>query len=65
MVRLIILSRLIWRPGLGFGCMRTARRTLAGYEMMAMIREGQVHDIGGRDMPAQAALIADLFEIAA
>jgi hypothetical protein len=28
---------------------------------MAMIRKGQVHGIGGRDMPAQAAFIAGLF----
>ncbi len=47
------------------GSMRTARRTLVGYEMMAMIRKGQVHDIAGRDMPAQTAFIAELFEDAA
>ena len=29
-------------PGLGFGSFGTARRTLAGYEAMAMIRKGQV-----------------------
>src|SRR6202020_2424520 len=32
------------RPGLGFGSLRTARRTLAGYEVMTMIRKGQVHN---------------------
>ena len=53
------------RPGLGFGSLRTARRTLAGYEVMAMIRKVQVHNIGGRDMRAQAAFIAELFEVAA
>jgi IS6 family transposase len=53
------------RPGFGFGSLRTARRTLAGYEVMAMIRKGQVHNIGGRDMRAQAAFIAELFEVAA
>jgi len=52
-------------PGLGFGSFYTARRTLAGYEAMAMIRKGQVRNIGGRDMKAQAAFIADLFQIAA
>jgi transposase, IS6 family len=30
-----------------------------------MIRKGQVHNIGGRDMRAQAAFIAELFEVAA
>ncbi len=33
------IKRLV-RPGLGFGSLRTARRTLAGYEAMAMIRKG-------------------------
>jgi hypothetical protein len=33
------------RPGLGFGSFWTARRTLAGYEVMAMIRKGQVRNI--------------------
>ncbi len=28
-----------------------------------MIRKGQVHSIGGRDMPAQANFIAELFEV--
>jgi hypothetical protein len=31
----------------GFGSFWTARRTLAGYEAMAMIRKGQVRNISG------------------
>jgi transposase, IS6 family len=58
------IKRLV-RPGLGFGGFQTARRTLAGYEVMAMIRKGQVRKVGGRDMRAQAAFIAGLFGIAA
>ena len=58
------VKRLI-RPGLGFSSMRTARRTLAGYEAMAMIRKGQAHQIGGRDMQAQAGFVAALFGAAA
>src|SRR5215211_7537430 len=58
------LKRLV-RPGLGFGSLPAARRTLAGYEGMAMIRKGQVQNIGGCDMRAQAAFIAGLFGIAA
>ncbi|WP_439548945.1 IS6 family transposase [Falsiroseomonas sp.] len=54
------VKRLI-RPGLGFGSMRTARRTLAGYEAMAVIRKGQAHQIGGRNMQAQAGFVAALF----
>ena len=58
------IKRLV-RPGLGFGGLETAKRTLAGYEAMAMIRKGQVHNVGGRDMQAQAAFVAVLFEVAA
>jgi transposase, IS6 family len=53
------------RPELGFGGFRTARRTLAGYEAMAMVGKGRVRNIGGRDMRAQAAFVAELFQIAA
>ena len=53
------------RPGLGFGGFWTARRTLAGFEAMAMIRKGQVQNIGGSDIRAQASFIAELFQIAA
>jgi transposase-like protein len=58
------LKRLV-RPGLGFGGFRTARRTLAGYEVMAMVRKGQVRNIGGHDMRVQAGFIAGLFQTAA
>jgi len=40
------IERLV-RPELGFGSLRTARLTLAGYKAMAMIRKGQAHNIGG------------------
>jgi IS6 family transposase len=53
------------RPGLGFGGFWTARRTLAGYEAMAMMRKGQVRNISGNDIRAQATFIAGLFQIAA
>jgi transposase-like protein len=58
------IKRLV-RPGLGFGSFRTARRTLAGFEAMALIRKGQVRNIGGSDIRGQATFIAGLFEIAA
>jgi transposase, IS6 family len=58
------VKRLV-RPGLGFGSFWTARRTLAGYEVMAMVRKGQVRRIGGRDMRAQASFVAELFDVAA
>jgi hypothetical protein len=46
-------------PGLGFGSFRTARRTLAGYEAMAMIKMGQVRNIGGNDIKVQQKFIAE------
>jgi IS6 family transposase len=58
------VKRLV-RPGLGFGGFHTARRTLAGYEVMAMMRKGQVRKVGARDMLAQARFVAELFPIAA
>jgi IS6 family transposase len=58
------IKRLV-RPGLGFGSLPTARRTLAGFEAMAMIRKGQVHNIDGHDIQAQANFVAGIFQIAA
>jgi transposase-like protein len=52
-------------PRLGFGGMGTARRTLAGYEAMAMIRKGQIRGIAGDDINAQSGFAAGLFQIAA
>jgi IS6 family transposase len=43
---------------------QTARRTLAGFEAMAMVRKRQVRNIGGRDIRSQASFIADLFQVA-
>jgi transposase, IS6 family len=53
------------RPGLGFGGFHTARRTLKGYEAMAMVRKGQVREIGGRNIRPQASFVAELFQVAA
>jgi IS6 family transposase len=58
------IKRLV-RPGLGFGSFRTARRTLACVEAMAMIRKRRVRNINGSDIRGQATFIAGLFGIAA
>ncbi len=58
------IKRLV-RPGLGFQSFHTARRTLAGYEAMAMIRKGQVSAIPANDMAAQSTFVATLFGAAA
>ena len=57
-----VVKRLIG-PGRGFGSFRAARRTLAGYEAMAMIRQGQVRNIGGNDIVARAKFITALFQV--
>jgi transposase, IS6 family len=51
--------------GFGFGGFWTTRRTLAGFEAMAMIRRGQIRHIDGSDIQAQSSFVAGLFQIAA
>ncbi|WP_371826978.1 IS6 family transposase [Microvirga sp. VF16] len=58
------IKRLV-RPGLGFQSFMTASRTIAGYEVMAMIRKGQVVNAPANDMRAQSDFIATLFSVAA
>jgi len=58
------IKRLV-RPGLGFKSFHAARHTLAGYEIMAMIRKGQVSAIPANDMAAQSAFVTALFGAAA
>ena len=58
------IKRLV-RPGLGFKSFVTALQTVAGYEVMAMIRKGQVLNAPGNDMRAQSDFIAALFGMAA
>jgi IS6 family transposase len=45
------------RPRLGFGGFWTARRTLAGIEVMAMLGKGQVRVVPANDLPAQRAFV--------
>ena len=53
------------RPMLGFESFRTARRTLAGVEAMAMLAKGQVRAVPGNDMPAQRAFVRQIFGLPA
>ena len=46
---------------LGFGSFRTAWRTLRGFEVMHMIRKGQVRWIPKDDIAGQLAFVAGLF----
>ena len=51
-------------PMLGFQSFGTARRTLAGVEAMAMLAKGQVRAVPANDMPAQRALVHQVFGLA-
>jgi transposase, IS6 family len=52
-------------PGLGFFNFNTARRTIGVYEVMNMIRKGQIEGIGKGDIRGQVRFVAGLFNVAA
>ncbi len=52
-------------PMLGFKSFRTARRTLAGVEALAMLTKGQVRAVPANDMSAQRAFVHQIFGLAA
>jgi transposase, IS6 family len=54
------IKRLV-RPGMGFFSLLTAWRTLQGYEVINMMRKGQMQRGNKRDSASQAAFIAELF----
>jgi transposase, IS6 family len=58
------IKRLV-KPGMGFFSIETAGRTLQGYEVLNMIRKGQVRGVGKGDISGQVSFIADLFGVAA
>ena len=53
------------KPGIGFGSFNTARRTIKGYEVMHMIRKGQIQDAEKGDVMGQISFISQLFGAAA
>ena len=53
------------KPGMGFFSFETAGRTLQGYEVMNMIRKGQVRGVNKGDIAGQVTFIASLFGVAA
>ncbi|GHO97491.1 hypothetical protein KSF_075390 [Reticulibacter mediterranei] len=53
------------KPGMGFFSFETAWRTLQGFEMMNMLRKGQVQGVDKGDVKGQVTLIAKLFGVAA
>jgi len=57
------IKRLV-KPGMGFFSFETAWRTLQGYEVMNMMRKGQMPGVSKGDSLRQAAFIAELFGVA-
>jgi IS6 family transposase len=53
------------KPGMGFFSFETAWRTLQGFEMMNMLRKGQLQGVNKGDVRGQVALVAKLFGVAA
>ena len=58
-------SKRLVKPGMGFFSVETAERTLQGYEMLNLIRKGQVSGVGKGDSCGQVTFIARLFGVAA
>jgi transposase, IS6 family len=52
------------KPGMGFFSFETAWRTLQGYEVMNMMRKGQLQGVVKGDVRGQVILIARLFGVA-
>ena len=53
------------KPGMGFFSFETAWRTVQGFEVMNMLRKGQVQGVNKGAVQGQAALVARLFGVVA
>ena len=53
------------KAGLGFASFNTARRTIRGYEVMNMLRKGQVKGVEKGDVMGQLSFIHGIFGVAA
>jgi len=51
------------KPGMGFFSFETAWRTLQGFEVMNMIRKGQLRGVAKGDVGGQVALVRTLFGV--
>ena len=58
------IKRLV-QPGLGFASFETAARTLGGYEVMHMLRKGQIHGTQKGNIRSQVSFTETVFGIAA
>ncbi len=53
------------KPSMGFGSFNTARRTIKGYEIMNMIRKGQILGVEKGAVTERVKFIATIFGVAA
>ena len=56
------IKRLV-KPGMGFGSFNTARRTLKGYEIMNMMRKGQIEKVEKGAVRERVKFIAEIFGV--
>ena len=59
-----VIKRLV-KAGMGFGSFNTARRTIRGYEIMNMIRKGQIEKVEKGAVQERVKFIAEIFGVAA
>ena len=59
-----LIKRLV-KPGMGFGSFNTARRTIRGYEIMHMLKKGQVKKVEKGAVRERVTFIAEIFGAAA
>ncbi len=58
------IKRLV-KPGMGFGSFNTARRTIRGYEIMNMMRKGQVLGVPKGAVKKRVLFINQIFAVVA
>ena len=58
------IKRLV-KPGMGFGSFNTARRTIRGYEIMNMMRRGQVVGVPKKAVKERVIFINQIFGVVA
>jgi IS6 family transposase len=58
------IKRLV-RPGMGFGSFNTARRTIRGYEIMILMRKGQVLGVPKGAVKERVIFLNRIFEVVA
>ena len=58
------IKRLV-EPGMGFGSFNTARRTIKGYEIMNMVRKGQIQGVAKGAIKERVLFINQIFGVAA